>query len=177
MSQIIINKYLDTYVIHIGYDASLLGHYVLISGIVSAISNVAIIPLLKRIKNSKLTFLLMSFVLISAILTVITFSIKTNILYFLFTTHLLYIMIKGWITPLEQNEISIYTNASNKGRITGFRQIAISLGNVIGPLIGSAIYVKKSPIIFMVAAAITLLSLLLYLLYFVLKNKLEKNNR
>ena len=86
-------------------------------------------------------------------------------------------MIKGWITPLEQNEISIYTNSSNKGRITGFRQIAISLGNVIGPLIGSAIYVKKSPTIFMVAAAITLLSLLLYLLYFVLKNKLEKNNR
>ena len=109
--------------------------------------------------------------MLSVILPLITFGIKTNILYLLFSTHLLYIIIKGWITPLEQNEIATYTNANNKGKITGLRQTILSTGNVIGPLIGSAIYTKGSPTIFIVASMIALLSLVFYIIYFVIKKK------
>lgn len=171
-AQIIINKYLDTYFIHIGYQASLLGHYVLFSGIFSALSNIAIIPLLKKIKNNKLAFCLLVFVFVSSLLTIITFTAKNNFIYFLFTTHLLYLIIKGWITPLEQNEISLYTTQNNKGKITGFRQMALSLGNVVGPLIGSAIYIKKSPLVFIIASIIILIALVLYIIYFLIKNKM-----
>ena len=171
MSQILINKYLDTYIIHIGYEPSLLGHFVLISGLFSAASNIAIIPLIKKLRNSKLAICLLVSVVLSVILPLITFGIKTNILYLLFSTHLLYIIIKGWITPLEQNEIATYTNANNKGKITGLRQTILSTGNVIGPLIGSAIYTKGSPTIFIVASMIALLSLVFYIIYFAIKKK------
>ena len=171
IAQILINKYLDTYIIHIGYEPAILGHYVLITGVVSALSNIAIIPLIKKLKGRKLEYCLLGFVLLSAILTFITFLTKTNILYLLFSTHLIYIVIKGFITPLEQNELSIYTDETNKGKITGIRQTMFSIGNVFGPLIGSAVYVNGSPIIFIVAAFIIILSLLLYLTYFAIKRR------
>lgn len=169
VAQILINKYLDTYIIHIGYEPAVLGHYVLITGIASALSNIAVIPLIKKIKNKQLQWCLLGFIGISAILTFITFSNKNNILVLLFTTHLIYIVIKGFITPLEQNELSIYTDDTNKGKITGIRQTMLSLGNVLGPLIGSAVYVSGSPKIFIIAGFIIILSLILYSIYFLVK--------
>lgn len=169
IAQILINKYLDTYIIHIGYEPAVLGHYVLITGIASALSNIAVIPLIKKIKNKQLQWCLLGFIGISAILTFITFSNKDNILVLLFTTHLIYIVIKGFITPLEQNELSIYTDDTNKGKITGIRQTMLSLGNVLGPLIGSAVYVSGSPKIFIIAGFIIILSLILYSIYFLVK--------
>ncbi|MBQ8206716.1 MAG: MFS transporter [Bacilli bacterium] len=171
VAQILINKYLDTYIIHIGYEPAILGHYVFISCIVSAISNLLVIPFIKKIKDSKLAILLISFVAISAILTLITFSSKPHILIFLFTTHLIYIIIKGYITPLEQNELYLYTNETNKGKIVGIRQTILSIGNVFGPLIGSVVYTNGNPLIFIVAALIIILSLVLYIIYFALKKK------
>ena len=171
VAQILINKYLDTYIIHIGYEPAILGHYVFISCIVSAISNLLVIPFIKKIKDNKLAILLISFVAISAILTLITFSSKPHILIFLFTTHLLYIIIKGFITPLEQNELSLYTNETNKGKIVGLRQTILSIGNVFGPLIGSAFYTNGNPLIFTIAALIIVISLLLYIAYFIIKKK------
>lgn len=171
IAQILINKYLDTYIIHIGHEPAILGHYVLITGIISVISNIAILPLIKKIKGKRLEYCLLIFLALSAILTFITFLVKVNILYLLFSTHLIYIVIKGFITPLEQNELSLYTDETNKGKITGLRQTMISFGNVFGPLLGSAIYTKASPLIFVVAAFIIILSFLIYLLYFAIKNK------
>lgn len=171
IGQILINKYLDTYIIHIGFKASILGHYVLITGIFSAVSNLLIIPFIKKIKGNKLGYCLSIFIFISSILVFITFSIKTNILYLLFSTHLIYIIIKGLITPLEQNELSNYINNNNNGKLTGARQTIISIGNVLGPLLGSLIYSKGSPTIFMVASVILLISLIIYIIYFISKRK------
>ncbi len=171
IGQILINKYLDTYIIHIGFKASILGHYVLITGIFSAVSNLLIIPFIKRIKGNKLGYCLSIFIFISSILVFVTFSIKTNILYLLFSTHLIYIIIKGLITPLEQNELSNYINNNNNGKLTGARQTIISIGNVLGPLLGSLIYSKGSPTIFIVASIILLISLIMYIIYFISKRK------
>lgn len=171
VGQILINKYLDTYIIHIGYEPSTLGHYVLITGILSAISNILVIPFIKKIKSNKLAYCLTIFIFLSAILTFITFLVKINILYLLFSTHVIYIIIKGLITPLEQNELSTYINDSNNGKITGARQTILSIGNVLGPLIGSAVYVSGSPFIFIVGAIIILISLVMYISYFAIKKK------
>ena len=171
VGQILINKYLDTYIIHIGYEPSTLGHYVLIAGILSAISNILVIPFIKKIKDNKLAYCLSIFIFLSAGLTFITFLVKINILYLLFSTHVIYIIIKGLITPLEQNELSTYINNSNNGKITGARQTILSIGNVLGPLIGSAVYVSGSPFIFIVGAIIILISLIMYISYFIIKKK------
>lgn len=56
IGQILINKYLDTYIIHIGYDPATLGHYTLLTGLIGALSNIALIPLIKRIREKHLPF-------------------------------------------------------------------------------------------------------------------------
>lgn len=174
IGEILINKYLDPYLTHIGFEPAILGHYVLITGIVGAIANLLIIPLIKKAKNKILAILLTSFIALSAILTFITFLVKTNILYLLFTTHMIYSILRALIKPLEQNEISTYSNGTNNGQLMGARQTILSIGNVLGPLLGSAIYVAGSPIIFEIAAFILLGSLLIYIIYFLIKYKRVK---
>lgn len=165
IGQILISKYLDTYIIHIGYEPATLGHYVLLTGIVGALSNLLIIPFIKKIKNKYLLFILLSLVLLSSILTFITFSFKDNIMTFLLSTHLLYCICKSMITPLEQNELSKHISNEDNGKIMGARQTMLSIGNVVGPLLGSALYTKGDPLIFVISSCIILVSLLIYIIY------------
>ena len=171
IGQILINKYLDVYITDIGFEPAVLGHYVLITGIVGALANLIIIPSIKKVKNRKLEILLTTFVGLSAVLTFITFLVKTNILYLLFSTHLFYSVLKALIMPLEQNEIASYSDGTNNGQIMGARHTILSIGNVVGPLLGSAIYVSKSPMVFVVAASIIILSLFMYIGYFGIKHR------
>ena len=171
IGQILINKYLDTYLIHIGYQPAILGHYVFITGLFGALSNLLIIPFIKKLKDKKLAICLLLFIFISAGLTYITFLVKIDILYLLFSTHLLYIVLKSLITPLEQNEIATYTNNDNKGSIMGARQAVLSIGNVVGPLIGSAVYTKGSSLIFIVGASIIVLSFVIFFSYYYFKRE------
>ncbi len=171
IGQILINKYLDTYLIHIGYQPAILGHYVFITGLFGALSNLLIIPFIKKLKDKKLAIYLLLFIFISAGLTYITFLVKIDILYLLFSTHLLYIVLKSLITPLEQNEIATYTNNDNKGSIMGARQAVLSIGNVVGPLIGSAVYTKGSSLIFIVGASIIVLSFVIFFSYYYFKRE------
>lgn len=171
IGQILINKYLDTYLIHIGYQPAILGHYVFITGLFGALSNLLIIPFIKKLKDKKLAICLLLFIFISAGLTYITFLVKIDILCLLFSTHLLYIVLKSLITPLEQNEIATYTNNDNKGSIMGARQAVLSIGNVVGPLIGSAVYTKGSSLIFIVGASIIVLSFVIFFSYYYFKRE------
>ena len=101
----------------------------------------------------------------SSILTVITFSSKNNIMIFLLSTHLIFTICKSTITPLEQNELSKHSTSENNGKIMGARQTMLSIGNVIGPLIDSALYTKGNPLIFIISGCIILISLGIYLIY------------
>ena len=168
IGQILISKYLDTYIIHIGYEPATLGHYVLLTGIVGALSNLLIIPFIKKIKSKNLLFVLFSLVLLSSILTSITFSSKDNIMMFLLSTHLLYCVCKSMITPLEQNELAKHASIEDNGKIMGARQTMLSIGNVLGPLLGSALYTKGNPLIFIISGFIILSSLLIYIIYYFL---------
>lgn len=174
IGQILISKYLDTYIIHIGYEPATLGHYVLLTGIVGALSNLLIIPLIKKIKNNHLLFILLSLILFSSILTFITFSSKDNIMVFLLSTHLIYSICKSIITPLEQNELSKHTSSENNGKIMGARQTMLSIGNVLGPLLGSVIYTKGNPTVFIISGYIILISLVIYIIYFFIFRKIYK---
>ncbi len=173
IGQILINKYLDTYIIHIGYDPATLGHYTLLTGFIGALSNIALIPLIKKTRERNLPICLCSFIFFSAASTLITFALQVDILYLLFSSHLVYIVLKSLITPLEQKEIARYADSSNNGKIMGYRQTMLSSGNVIGPLIGSLVYTKGSPRVFLIAAMIIVFSLILYLTYFSLKKRVK----
>ena len=94
---------------------------------------------------------------------------------FLLSTHLIYCIFKSIITPLEQNELSKYSSIEDNGKIMGARQTMLSIGNVVGPLLGSALYTKGNPIIFTISGYIILSSLGIYIVYFFLikKNKTQ----
>lgn len=171
IGQILISKYLDTYIIHIGNSSSTLADYVFATGIVGAISNLVIIPFIKKIKSKYFSYLLISFVLISSILTFITFSSGENIMIFLFTTHMIYSVFKSIITPLEQNELSTYGNTNSNGKLMGIRQTLLSIGNVVGPLLGSIFYLEGDPSVFIISGFIILLSFIIYLIYFLTKKR------
>ena len=87
---------------------------------------------------------------------------------FLLSTHLLYCICKSIITPLEQNELSKHSSSENNGKIMGARQTMLSIGNVVGPLLGSVLYTKGNPIVFTVSGYIILASLGIYIVYFFL---------
>ena len=171
IGQILISKYLDTYIIHIGNSSSTLADYVFATGIVGAISNLVIIPFIKKIKSKYFSYLLISFVLISSILTFITFSFGENIMIFLFTTHMIYSVFKSIITPLEQNELSTYGNTNSNGKLMGIRQTLLSIGNVVGPLLGSIFYLEGDRSVFIISGFIILLSFIIYLIYFLTKKR------
>ena len=175
IGQILISKYLDTYIIHIGYEPATLGHYVLLSGVIGALSNLLIIPLVKKIKNRSLLYILLSLVLVSSLLTFITFSSKDNIMVFLLSTHLIYSICKSIITPLEQNELAKHTSNENNGKIMGARQTMLSIGNVLGPLLGSLLYTKGNPSVFIISGYIILASLGIYIIYLFLSKKKQTN--
>ena len=78
------------------------------------------------------------------------------------------ILIFSIITPLEQNELSKHTSSEDNGKIMGARQTMISIGNVVGPLLGSALYTKGNPLVFIISGYIILISLVIYIVYFYL---------
>ena len=149
----------------------------LLTGVVGALSNLLIIPLVKKVNNKRLLYILLSLVLLSAVLTFITFSSKENIMVFLLSTHLIYFICKATITPLEQNELSKHSSSENNGKIMGARQTMLSIGNVVGPLLGSVLYTKGNPLIFIISGYIILGALAIYIIYFLLlKRNFSKIN-
>ena len=96
---------------------------------------------------------------------------------FLLSTHLIYSICKSTITPLEQNELSKHVSSEDNGKIMGARQTMLSIGNVLGPLLGSLLYTKGNPFVFIVSAFIILVSLAIYVLYaLLLKRNVSKVN-
>ena len=115
--------------------------------------------------------MLLLFVFVSAILILVTYNVPGDLLVMLYTSNLAYAMIKTMITPLEQAHLAKSTNESNRGTVMGLRQSVISVGNVIGPLVGSAIYVTGSATIMNVSAGFLGVGFLILILALFLERK------
>ena len=94
---------------------------------------------------------------------------------FLLSTHLIYSICKSIITPLEQNELAKHTSNENNGKIMGARQSMLSIGNVLGPLLGGLLYTKGNPSVFIISGYIILASLGIYIIYLFLSKKKLNN--
>ena len=55
-------------------------------------------------------------------------------------------------------------------------EIMLSIGNVVGPLLGSLIYSKGNPLVFIISGFIILLSLIIYIIYFLILTKKKPIN-
>lgn len=170
IGQININKYMDPIVIDRGYGTASLGHYVFLTGVIGAIANAFLLPFIRHWKINKTALLLIS-IAGSIVFVLLTYNIPGDLMVMLYSTHLLYILFRAFITPLEQDLFAGFANESTHGSIMGIRQSALSLGNVIGPLLGSAIYVAGSADIMNASSLFLSAAFLLFALFAWLRKK------
>ena len=170
-------RYLDYYYADIGKTSSELGLFNLIIGIVTLITNILITPILLKKLKSIVSIIL--FAILGTISIVITFAInKDYLIYMIYTVLMVYIMSKAII---ESGSVSFIQENIKiaPGLIMGVRQSFMSLGAVIGPLAGGAIYyslpVEERSILFFICALLYLLAAIILFGIYILRNRFKSN--
>ena len=171
MSQTIITKYIDVFVIDLNYNTNDLGDTVLFTGIIGILSNLVFLRILNKVKNINYELLYIIFIIISVISLIITFAInQNNFIVMMYSTYAVFIACKSLMLPLEQTIISKMSEG-NSGEVMGVRQTFIALGQVIGPLIAAPMYANNNYSVFFFSIAIYLIVGLI--LFYWLRRKKE----
>lgn len=170
-------RYLDYYYADIGKTSSELGLFNLIIGITTLITNILITPILLKKLKSIVSIIL--FAILGTISIVITFAInKDYLIYMIYTVLMVYIMSKAII---ESGSVSFIQENIKiaPGLIMGVRQSFMSLGAVVGPLAGGAIYyslpVEERSILFFICALLYLLAAIILFGIYILRNRFKSN--
>lgn len=169
MSYIYMSKYLDVYFNTLGYDPNILGQFVLISGAVSVLFTLLVIP---KIIHSKPIFWISIAFIVSITSLIIVFRLP-NFLLSMYTIYMFYIIAKAAYQPFEQNYIAMFDSLPY-GSLMGIRQLFVGLGMVIGPIFLGSIYDFNPILSFDVAALMILISLVLTFLSTILSSKYKK---
>jgi DHA1 family multidrug resistance protein-like MFS transporter len=137
-----LSKYIDVYFIELGYSEQDLGTYVMITGIVSLFASIFLVRLATKFKRQLLLIAFMN--IISSIIVFIVFR-SYYFITMMYTVYLLYVIFKTLYIPLEQAYIAKEAKEGQYGSIMGLRQSFVSLGMVLGPVIGGFLY-DRSPL-------------------------------
>jgi len=137
-----LSKYIDIYFIDLGYSESDLGTYVMITGFVSLAASILLVRLFSRMKKQLLLIAVIH--IISAGIVFYVFRAQPFIT-MMYTIYMLYVIFRAIYVPLEQSYIAKEAKEGSYGSIMGLRQSFVSLGMVLGPLLGGFLY-EASPI-------------------------------
>ncbi len=157
-----LSKYIDVYFKELGYTTDDLGTYVMVTGIVSLLASIFLVKHVAKFKK-QLGFI--GFIQFSSAIIVFIVFRANQVLLALYTLYMVYVILRTLYTPLEQNYIAKQAKEGMYGSVMGVRQSFVSLGMVLGPLIGGFLY-EISPLLLFDFNAFTFL-LGLLLLYFV----------
>ncbi len=147
-------KYLDMFFKDQGWKASSLGTYCLAIGLVTFVTNIILTPfLLKKFNALKVC---VASAIIGSIAIVFTFN-HTVLLIHLYTIFMIYIVTKAIIEPATVTYIT-KSKELQPGLMLGVRQSFVSLGSIIGPIIGGVIYDNAGIWLFYICAIIMLIS-------------------
>ncbi len=163
-----LSKYVDVYFNELGYNPLELGTFVMVTGIVSLLTSIFLVPLFARIQKQIGLMLLLQ--VINAAIVFYVFRAQQFLLV-LYTVYMVYVVFKAVYMPLEQNYISNHANMGEYGKIMGIRQSFLSIGMVLGPLIGGFLYELKPLLLFDSSAIAFLIAFLILLLICYLSNK------
>lgn len=128
MSTMFLSRYVDVLFNERGFSPSVIGNYVLITGIVSILTLLFFVP---RILKFKPFVTLIVLLFVGAFSIFVTFSM-TQFLLSMYTFYLIYVVSKTAFQPIEHTYISNF--GVDYGKLMGLRQFFISLGMVLGPL-------------------------------------------
>jgi len=165
-----LSKYLDVYFDYLGYDSGDLGDFVFITGIVSIITSIFIVPIIIKLQKNLLIMIITQAISIIVVLYVFR---SNNFILAVYTIYMIYVIAKAIYQPLEQNFIADNANEGYFSSIMGVRQSFYSVGMIIGPLIGGFLY-ESAPIkVFDFSAIMIAVGLILMLIVYV---RIKKNS-
>ena len=167
-----LSKYIDVYFNDLGLSTTSLGNYVLITGIVAVVTSILIVPIVSKFDKQLVLIIVMQ--ILSSLIVFYVFR-ANNFILTIYTVYNVYIMFKAIYLPLEQNYISSRADKDSIGTITGIRQSFVSVGNVIGPLLGGVLYSIRPLLLFDISGILFLIgAFLLLIVLFLEKKKLQK---
>lgn len=137
-----LSKYIDIYFIDLGYSEHDLGTYVMITGFVSLAASLLLVKYVSRMK--KQLWLIAVMHMISAGIVFYVFRAQPFIT-MMYTVYMFYIVFRALYVPLEQSYIAKEAKEGSYGSIMGLRQSFVSLGMVLGPVLGGFLY-EVSPL-------------------------------
>ncbi len=169
-----LNKFIDVYFKDLGYDPGDLGDFKMVAGVLSVLAGLILVPLFAKIR--KQIGLMMGIQVLSAIIVYFTFH-ASNFILIIYTIYMIYIILLAVFTPLEQNYISLHAKEGEYGQVMGIRQSFVSIGMVIGPLLGGFLYDINPLVMFDSAAIAFLLGFLILVLISILYRKDNKTSQ
>ena len=142
LGTITVTKFIEVYMNDVGLSPKNIGDFVGLTGIVSLVATIVIVPFVARLKKDFPIMILIQ--ALSAIIIFIVFR-QNDIMIALYSGFLLYVVLKAVYTPLEQHYIASHASEGNLGTVMGVRQSFFSIGLVAGPLLGGWLY-KVNPV-------------------------------
>jgi len=156
-----LGRYIDVYFNDLGYTSEELGLFVMTTGFVSLFATFFLIPWFGR-QTNKIGWIQIVQTA-SAVIVFFVFRAK-NFLLAVYTAYMIYILFRTIFPPLEQHVVAGYAAKGRYGSMFGTRQAAVSLGMVVGPLLGGVLYEIAPTLVFDVSAATFVVgSLILFL--------------
>lgn len=166
-----LSKYIDVYFNDLNLSTTSLGNFVLVTGIVSVVASIFIVPFISKLKK-QLVFIIVIQILSSLI---VFYVFRTsNFILNVYTIYNIYVIFKAIYLPLEQNYISRQADKDSIGNVIGIRQSFVSIGNVIGPLFGGLLYNIKPLLLFDISGIFFLVGAFLLFIVLVIQKKESK---
>lgn len=153
-------RFIEVFVIDLGYSTKDLGDYIFITGIISIMTTLIVLPKLTRVFKE---ISIMKIALIISLLSIgITFNFFNDIFLGLYTVFLLFIIAKSSYDPMHNSYISKMSD-ENQGQIIGISQTVKGIGMFIGPIVSRYIYAINPIIIFNTTFALIAIAFLILL--------------
>ncbi len=163
-----LSKYIDVYFDELHYSPLQLGTFVFTTGIVSVLTSIFIVPIFAKFKKQILAIAVIQ--ILSALIVLFVFR-ASNFLLVVYTIYMIYVIFKAVYLPLEQNFISLHAEEGKFGRVMGVRQSFLSIGMVIGPLLGGFLYERSALLLFDSSAFTFIIGVLLLGVVYILEKK------
>lgn len=167
-----LSKYIDVYFIDLGYTEQDLGTYVMITGIVSLLASIFLVRLASRFKKQLVFIQWMQ--IISAIIVYYVFR-SSYFMTMMYTVYLVYVIFKTLYVPLEQSYIAKEAKPGQYGSIMGIRQSFVSLGMVLGPVLGGFLYDRSPRLLFDFNGALFIIAVFILWMVGVMEKKYKTN--
>jgi DHA1 family multidrug resistance protein-like MFS transporter len=169
-----LSKYLDVYFDDLGYSSGDIGNFVLITGLVSLVTSVFIVPIIARIHKNLIIMIITQIISIAVVLYVFR---ANDFIRAVYTVYMIYVVGKAIYQPLEQNFIADNANEGFYSSIMGVRQSFFSIGMIVGPLIGGYLYEIEAIQVFNFSALMIFIGLVLMIIvYFRIRKNRDLQN-